>query len=517
VLYNSFEFLFVFLPVCLLVYFLAAKLSRGLANALLAAMSFVFYAWWNAHNLYIIAASILVNYGLGVMLRVRLRRAEHAVPALHEAAVVAAGRDVFDADRNRLSAPTDNAPDRPLSRDPISYALLTIGIVINLAALAYFKYANFGLANLAALTGHPFQPLKITLPLGISFFTFTQIAFLVDAYRGKAKELGFFRYCLFVAFFPHLIAGPIVHHSELMPQFAEPGAKRWWPSNFDIGLAFLTLGLFKKVIIADSCAPWADEVFGADKLLAAGDLLCRDAWRGALAYTMQLYFDFSGYSDMAIGLAMMFNIRLPDNFDSPYKSVNIIDFWRRWHMTLSRFLRDYLYFPLGGNRKGEPRRQFNLMATMLLGGIWHGAGWTYAVWGGYHGLLLVINHAWVSRKFPLPRFVARGVTLILVIVGWVIFRAKSMHDAFSVVRAMFTPGRAATVLAEANIAYIQFGVLAFLLLLVNFAPNTKQWIERRPLTRKRAILLGFLFFVCLLRMREAYLSHEPQPFIYFQF
>ncbi|HZK80929.1 MAG TPA: MBOAT family protein [Humisphaera sp.] len=518
-LYNSFEFLFAFLPVCLLVYFLTAKLSRWLANALLAAMSFVFYAWWNTHNLYIIAASILVNYTLGAMLRMRLRRAEE-IELVYETildAVGVAGRNPFATRRDQSSQPINDGADRSPPRDPVSYAILTVGVVINLAALAYFKYADFGLANFAALTGHPFVPLKITLPLGISFFTFTQIAFLVDAYRGKAKELGFFRYCLFVAFFPHLIAGPIVHHSELMPQFAEPRAKRWWPSNFDIGIAFLTLGLFKKVIIADSCGPWADEVFGADKLLAAGNLICRDAWRGALAYTMQLYFDFSGYCDMAIGLAMMFNIRLPDNFDSPYKSVDIIDFWRRWHMTLSRFLRDYLYFPLGGNRKGEPRRQFNLMATMLLGGIWHGAGWTYLIWGGYHGLLLVINHAWASRKIPLPGIVARGITLGLVIIGWVIFRAKSMHDATSVVRAMFTPGRGVTSLVASNIAYIQFGVLAFLLLLVNFAPNTKQWIERRPLNRKRAILLGFLFFVCLLRMREAYLTHEPQPFIYFQF
>jgi alginate O-acetyltransferase complex protein AlgI len=253
-LYNSFEFLFVVLPVCLLVYFLAAKLSRWLANALLAAMSFVFYAWWDVHNLYIIAVSILVNYTLGAMLRMRLRRAERVEAVVYERSLVGA-----DADRIESMAKPGGAPrplnytsDQPPIRDHISYALL-----------AYFKYANFGLANFAALTGHPFVSLKITLPLGISFFTFTQIAFLVDAYRGKAKELGFLRYCLFVAFFPHLIAGPIVHHSELMPQFAEPGAKRWWPSNFDIGLAFLTLGLFKKVIIADSCAPWADEVFGS--------------------------------------------------------------------------------------------------------------------------------------------------------------------------------------------------------------------------------------------------------------
>jgi D-alanyl-lipoteichoic acid acyltransferase DltB (MBOAT superfamily) len=522
-LYNSFEFLFVFLPVCLLVYFVSAKLSRWLANALLAAMSFAFYGWWDykhgTHNLYIIAVSIVVNYALGVVLRMRIRRAEKAA-TVFEPAIAAIGASARESSENAQSTPAilDYGVEQPPGFDAISRIILAFGIVINLAALAYFKYANFGLANFDALTGRPFVPMAITLPLGISFFTFTQIAFLVDAYKGKARELGFFRYCLFVAFFPHLIAGPIVHHSELMPQFAEPGAKHWWPQNVNIGIAFLTLGLFKKVIIADSCAPWANDVFDAN----LSHLLCRDAWRGALAYTMQLYFDFSGYSDMAIGLAMMFNIRLPDNFNSPYKSVDIIDFWRRWHMTLSRFLRDYLYFPLGGNRKGEGRRKFNLMATMLLGGIWHGAGWTYLIWGGYHGLLLVINHAWSSRKSPLPGLVARGMTLMLVVIGWVIFRAKSMHDAAGVIFAMFTPGRRGVLLATSRTAAIpsdihQFEILAFLLLLVNFAPNTKQWIERHPLTKKRAVLLAVMFFICLVRMREAYLNHEPQPFIYFQF
>jgi D-alanyl-lipoteichoic acid acyltransferase DltB (MBOAT superfamily) len=396
-------------------------------------MSFVFYARWHPPDLIVITLSILLNYALGVALRWRPSGARHAS------------------------------------------LLLAIGVTANLAALAYFKYANFLLGNFGAITGRHFTPLKIILPLGISFFTFTQIAFLVVAYQGKAEELGFFRYCLFVAFFPHLIAGPIVHHAELMPQFAHKGAKRWTPPNVDIGLAFLSLGLFKKVALADSCAPWADPVFNA-----ANSVTCFDAWRGAVAYTMQLYFDFSGYSDMAIGLAMLFNIRLPDNFNSPYKSVSIVDFWRRWHMTLSRFLWDYLYIPLGGNRKGEARRLFNLMVTMLLGGIWHSAGWTFAVWGGYHGALLVLNHAWFDRNKPLPPILARALTFLAVMVGWVIFRARDFHVAGDRLRSMIglAPSSAAP-LFNADQAMWQCVTLVALLGMVNFAPNTKQWVEAR--------------------------------------
>ena len=470
-LYNSLQFLFVFLPVCLLLYFLVARISGWAANAVLVAMSFVFYAQWRRADLLVIAVSIVVNYSLGAALRWRPSGARHAK------------------------------------------LLLSVGVAANLAALGYFKYANFLLGTAAEIAGRHFNPLKIALPLGISFFTFTQIAFLVDAFKGKAKELGFFRYCLFVAFFPHLIAGPIVHHSELMPQFAFKGAKRWHQKNVDIGIAFLSLGLFKKVILADSCAPWADQVFNA---LHSVSFL--DAWRGALAYTMQLYFDFSGYSDMAIGLSMMFNVRLPDNFDSPYKSVSIVDFWRRWHMTLSRFLRDYIYIPLGGNRKGETRRWVNLMVTMLLGGIWHGAGWTFAVWGGYHGLLLMVNHIWFNRKTPLPAMGARLATFLAVVVGWVMFRASKISIAWDRVRSMAGLGRSgiAALNGSSQTAW-EFTALGFLLLMVNFAPNTKEWVESRPLNKRRAVLVAILFFVSVLWIHDAYVGHVPRTFIYFQF
>jgi alginate O-acetyltransferase complex protein AlgI len=500
-LYNSFQFLFIFLPACLLIYFVAARVSGRLASALLMAMSFVFYAWdyvvtvanrlwvWLGHvalqttstdlqaadslrNLRVIAFSIVFNFGLGLLLRRRARG------------------------------------------DRFAYAVLCVGVIGNVLALGYFKYANFLLENFAALMGHSATHLNIILPLGISFFTFTQIAFLVDAYRGKAKELGFFRYGLFVAFFPHLIAGPIVHHSELMPQFASKGAKRWNWSNVNIGIAFLSLGLFKKIIIADACAPWANQVFDA-----VGPFPAEFAWRGAIAYTMQLYFDFSGYSDMAIGLAMLFNIRLPDNFDSPYKSVSIVDFWRRWHMTLSRFLRDYLYIPLGGNRKGEPRRQVNLILTMLIGGIWHGAGWTFAVWGLYHGVLLMVNHTWARTKISLPALIYRPLTFVAVVAGWVVFRSKDLRTAGSVLRSMAACGPRPSSAFAVDPAALQWqwGVLILLLLLVNFAPTTKEWVEAKPLGHRRAVLLAVFFFVCLLWMHNAALTNAPQPFIYFNF
>ena len=475
-LYNSFEFILVFLPASLLLYFGAAAVSRGLANGVLCAVSLAFYAWWdfhrgriegrpwwdwhNWHNLLVLTGSILLNFVAGALIK------------------------------RRASKPA-----------------LVLGIAVNLAVLGYFKYANFALFNFSALTGRTFSPLSVALPLGISFFTFTQIAFLVDCYRGLAKELDLTRYVLFVTFFPHLIAGPIVHHSQLMPQFSTELSKRWNPSNVHAGLAFFTLGLFKKVAIADGVAPWANAVF--DSAGAPGFF---DAWRGALAYTMQLYFDFSGYSDMAIGLALLFNVRLPDNFDAPYRATSIADFWRRWHITLSRFLRDYLYIPLGGNRLGEGRRRINLLITMLLGGIWHGAGWTFAIWGLYHGLLLAGQRAWEKRGKTLPVALARLLTFLAVVVGWVVFRAPSVSKAGSMLEGM------AGLNGLGEVAHsTPWVVLGALVLFVNVAPTTKQWIESHELNAWRAVGLGILFFLALMLMRTALLTNTTSPFIYFQF
>lgn len=402
-LFNSFEFILFFLPVTLVVFFaLGNNRKHRLAMFWLVMCSLFFYGWWNPSYLFLIVFSMLFNYTVGTFL----------------------GKNQFNSIRTLI---------------------LWLGISVNLGFLGYFKYANFFVDQFAWATGSTFHLEKIILPLAISFFTFQQIAFLVDSYRHETREFNFLQYCLFVTFFPQLIAGPIVHHKEMMPQFASDNIYR---PNFTCiaqGVLVFSIGLVKKVVFADSVAVYATPVFGAAE--AGESLTFFAAWVGTLAYTLQLYFDFSGYSDMAIGLALMFGIRLPLNFDSPYKSKSIIEFWRRWHMTLSRFLRDYLYIALGGSRKGSVRRYLNLFITMLLGGIWHGAGWTFIIWGMLHGTYLIINHAWRKLRFDilkLPEKVgiletifARTLTLLAVMVGWVYFRAESVDSANEVLFTMF--------------------------------------------------------------------------------
>ena len=408
-LFNSYEFLFVFLPVCLVGFFLLGRCGMTRAASLwLSAASLAFYAWWNPDPdapwspkyLALILGSIVFNYLLGVRI----------------AGAVARG-----------------APRA-------AKAALTLGVVVNLGALAYFKYAGFLAKNLTAL-GSTWDPGHIALPLAISFFTFTQIAYLVDAFHGVTKEYNFRWYLLFVSFFPHLIAGPIVLYRSLMPQFASKETWRFNAENFAGGVTLFAFGLFKKAVIADTLSPVANAVFGSVNAGASPGAFV--SWAGALAYTLQLYFDFSGYSDMAIGVGRMFNVRFPANFDSPYQARDITDFWRRWHITLSQFLRDHLYIPLGGNRKGPIRRHLNLFITMLLGGLWHGAGWTFVLWGALHGAYLVINHAWSHAidgvawaNSLVARFGGRVLTLLAVIVGWVFFRAKTFGDAIAMLEGM---------------------------------------------------------------------------------
>jgi alginate O-acetyltransferase complex protein AlgI len=342
-----------------------------------------------------------------------------------------------------LSARAVNRPPHTHARIQPAKAILIAGIAANLGLLGYYKYANFFVANLNALFGSSLVLETIILPLAISFFTFQQIAYLVDAYRGETHEYSFLHYALFVVFFPQLIAGPIVHHHEILPQFARSTLYRLKAEHLAVGLTIFALGLFKKVVLADGVAIYATPVFDAAQ--AGTALTFFEAWGGALAYTFQLYFDFSGYSDMAIGLARMFGVRLPLNFNSPYQSTSIIDFWRRWHITLSRFLRDYLYIPLGGSRKGEARRLTNLLITMLLGGLWHGAGWTFVLWGGLHGFYLVVNHAWRQRRTRrghtqssrLGRFFGWLLTMLAVVIAWVPFRAEGMTATQNMLGAMF--------------------------------------------------------------------------------
>ena len=320
--------------------------------------------------------------------------------------------------------------------------MLAGAIGVNLILLGYFKYANFFATNLNQLAGTSLNIGEVILPLGISFFTFTQIAFLVDTYQGKVKEFNFVHYTLFVTYFPHLIAGPVLHHKEMMPQFAKRNVCHINWDNVAVGLSIFILGLAKKVLIADSLATFSTPIFSA--VAAGGSPMLFEAWTGALAYTLQLYFDFSAYSDMAIGISLMFNVRLPMNFNSPYKATNIIDFWRRWHMSLSRFLRDYLYIPLGGSRNGKAQRYLNLMITMVLGGLWHGAGWTFVIWGALHGFYLMVNHAWRGFKEKmgwgeggsLAKLGAGVLTFLAVVIGWVFFRADSFSSAITMLHGM---------------------------------------------------------------------------------
>ena len=416
-LFNSYEFIFMFLPVMFVVYFylMSKRVVLG-AKIWLVAGSLFFYSYWNITYLSLILISMFTNYGVGLTL--------------------------VNQDRVKISSKT----------------VLAFGIFFNLALLGYFKYTDLFLENFNGIFGSNIPLPHIILPLGISFFTFTQIAFLVDAYKKEAKEYNIFNYMLFVTYFPHLLAGPILHHKEMMPQFASVKnyAKNY--KNIALGLFIFSIGLFKKVIIADTFAVWANAGFDT-----ATTLNLIEAWATSLSYTFQLYFDFSGYTDMAIGVSLMFNIKLPINFNSPYKALSIQDFWRRWHITLSRFLRDYLYIPLGGNRKGEIRTYTNLITTFLLGGFWHGAGWTFIVWGALHGIALAIHRMWQSFGFKLNKILAWFITFNFINITWIFFRAKDFESAMKVLGGMFSldnvvlPEKYFKFLAQYNEVYFKFG------------------------------------------------------------
>ncbi len=385
-LFNSYVFIFIFLPLTLLGFFaLGRRGHRELAIAWLVLASLFFYGWWNPVYLLLLLASIVVNYSLG-------RSLSH-----------------------RSSKP-----------------LLGLGIAFNLGLLGYFKYANFFVENINLLLNSNIYLDRIVLPLAISFFTFQQISYLVDAFKGYTKEYSFLHYCLFVSFFPQLIAGPIVHHKEMLPQFGAESVYRFNPKTFAVGLTAFLIGLFKKVVLADEVAKFSTPVFAA---AAKGvDLSFAEAWTAGLAYSFQIYFDFSGYSDMAIGLALLFGIRLPLNFYSPYKSTSIIEVWRRWHITLGRFLMQYIYIPLGGGRCSTVRKYFNLSVTFILAGIWHGAGWNYILWGVVQSVYLVSNNLWRDLKKVLGisgeswwRIILAGsFTYLLWVVSLIVFRSESL-------------------------------------------------------------------------------------------
>ena len=387
-------------------------------------------------------------------------------------------------------------------------SILIFGIVANLSLLGYFKYADFFIENFNIVAQTNINLFNLLLPLAISFFTFQQIAYLVDSYRQETKEYDFLNYALFVTFFPQLIAGPIVHHSEMMPQFANKwnAVKKY--RNIALGLFIFSIGLFKKVVIADTFAVWATAGFDT-----ATTLNLFEAWATSLSYTFQLYFDFSGYTDMAIGIALLFNIKLPINFNSPYKARNIQDFWRRWHITLSRFLRDYVYIPLGGNKISSFRTYSNLLATFVIGGLWHGAGWTFVFWGFLHGMALVIHRAWSNLGFKMWTWLAWLITFNFVNITWVFFRAKEWDDAVRVLGAMFSLDNVVIALSLKNISGDLFTILWIIagFILVLFFKNTVEKAKELRINYKTLFFTLFCLLAALLSVNKV------SEFLYFNF
>ncbi len=480
-LFNSYEFIFAFLPITFIVYFylLNKRLIVG-AKGFLVFASLFFYSWWNIAYLPLILGSMLFNYVIGNILNNKEKKTK-------------------------------------ISKKSI----LIVGIVFNLSLLGYFKYADFFIENLNLALDLSINQLNLLLPLAISFFTFQQIAYLVDSYRQETKEYDFLNYALFVTFFPQLIAGPIVHHKEMMPQFASKWNLVKKYKNIWLGLFIFSIGLFKKVVIADTFAVWATH--GFDK---AETLNLIEAWATSLSYTFQLYFDFSGYTDMAIGAALLFNIKLPINFNSPYKALDIQDFWRRWHITLSRFLRDYIYIPLGGNRKGSFRTYNNLMATFILGGLWHGAGWTFIFWGFLHGLALAIHRVWQSFGIKLPTVLAWFITFNFVNIAWVFFRAKEWDDAIKVLKGMV--GMTGVVLPYISYSeksfyikltmFTNMNITLFMLCMLVIAIISSVMMKNSiELSKSLKLNLVTFFWIVIMALVSFYFMHQPTEFLYFNF
>ena len=513
-LFSSWNFIVYFLPVTVAVFYLIPTSLEVIRKTWLIAASLVFYGYWKIDYVPLLVISIVVNYAVA-----------EGIIRVHKTAQ--------------------------------ARRLLILGVGLNLGLLAYFKYTNFAVSFLSFIVQKDVGSFNIILPLAISFFTFTQISYLVDVYRDRHVHYRFLDYSLFVVFFPHLIAGPIVRHWEIIPQFASREF-RVSRDNFGVGMALFVMGLCKKYL-ADSAALYADDVYNG--AAHAATLSTVDAWIGTVAFSLQIYFDFSSYSDMAIGLARMFGIKFPHNFDSPYKANSIIVFWERWHRTLTRFLREYVYFSLGGNRRGYPRQVFNILATMLLSGLWHGAGWTFVLWGAVHGAFLVINHSWrlwvAKLKWDLSHWAYRGASVVLtfgvVCLAWTLFRATTVGVARKMVANMLALGGFSLpqelikpdshfghLLSKIGCHFVSttgldikhydnaFGNIAILLFICWAMPNSQQLLAKyspilEPVSPAPALptqtvfwdrtCLGFMLYLIL---RNSFVS-EPSLFIYFNF
>ncbi|KIL76372.1 MBOAT family O-acyltransferase [Bacillus badius] len=480
-IFNSFEFIFLFLPIVLLIYFLLNQWSFTLAKAWLLAGSLFFYGWWNPSYLPLILASLVINFLVGTAL----------------------GKEYF-TDRKKW--------------------ILTAGILFNVGLLGYFKYYDFFAENINFLFNESIPLKNLLLPLAISFYTFQQIGYLVDSYRGETKGYNVLDYCLFVTFFPQLIAGPIVHHRQVMEQFRQKENRRLNPQNFALGLLIFSMGLFKKVVIADSFAIWANRGYAM-----AEQLTFVDGWMTALSYTFQLYFDFSGYSDMAIGAGLLFNIHLPKNFFSPYKALDIQDFWRRWHITLNTFLTQYIYIPLGGSRKGTARTYINILIIFFISGVWHGAGWTFIAWGMMHGIASVIARAWKRAGYSMNKWLAWFITFNFVNLAWVFFRSPDFATALHVLKSMtglngiYLPKEViealhiplgSPVLFNFSLGSSFAEVLLYIaggLLIVLFAKNSIQWRDEFEPRKTVALYASVLFLYSVMQLQQV------TAFLYFNF
>lgn len=479
-IFNSFEFIFLFLPIVWILYYVLGRIHIPFAKTWLLVASLFFYGYWNPAYLPLILISMLLNYAIGAFL----------------------GRDRGGVYRR---------------------GILTAGILFNVLLLGYYKYYDFFVENINVVFGEDLVLKNILLPLAISFYTFQQIAYLVDSYRLETKEYNFLNYGLFVSFFPQLIAGPIVHHRQVMSQFSSKDSYRIVYENISKGLLIFAIGLFKKVAIADQFAEWANQGYGN-----VGSLTFVDSWFTTLSYTLQLYFDFSGYSDMAIGLALLFNIRLPLNFNSPYKALDIQDFWRRWHITLSHFLTTYIYIPLGGNRKGPTRTYLHILIIFFISGIWHGAGWTFLIWGALHGFASVICRWWKGTGHRMNNVSAWIVTFLFVHLAWVFFRALTLADALTVLKAMFgfngfyLPSGLASLLPsidESWLLKLPFSAssievaltLAIGLALAFFAKNSVEIMEQKQRNTRMAVFIAVLLFYSVMQLQQV------SEFLYFNF
>jgi len=459
-LFNSYQFILVFLPLTLLGYYLLASHHQWRLGWLLLT-SVVFYAYWDIRFLPMLLGSVLVNWLL----------ARHLGTA-----------------NCRL--------------------LVALGLTFNLLLIGIFKYLDFLAGTFFAVAGQPFTAYDLVLPLGISFFTFQQISYLIDRARCNAESHPLLDYALYVVFFPQLIAGPIVRHNEIIPQYKKSPLRQDIYHHIGVGIFLFCLGLVKKTLIADRLAQTASPLFDA---VANGETLTLvESWLASASYSLQLYFDFSGYSDMAIGLGLLFGFNLPMNFNAPYRARSIKEFWRRWHLTLSRFLRDYLYIPLGGNRRGPGRLYIALLTTMLLGGLWHGADWTFIAWGGLHGCALVVNHVWTARGMVMPVVISWPATLVFLMFGWVIFRADSIGSANVILSSML--GARGFNLDAGDTSGGWFCLFAFLVAIVGPTSQVVAFKILKPLAPYAAAIAGLLVYLTLNAISDGY-----SEFLYFQF